>query len=151
MNKITVYKGIILLLILLNTALIAFIVGGPNRPPPNPEVAMEGIRQNFDFDEQQMEQFLLSRDKHAKATQDLTQKLKAASLAYYQSSDQDEKDSLFQVADQYSDAIYLANNTHFDEVRAICRPDQLPKVKTFIDALMDRNNKEGGQPGKPKR
>lgn len=152
MNKITVYKGIILLLVLLNTALIAFIVmgprKGPKRPPRDAQMAMESIQKNFDFDDQQMEQFLLSRNKHAAKTRDLTRKLKAASLAYYQNGDPNKKDSLFQVADQYSDAIYLANDTHFEEVRAICRPDQLPRVKTFIGALMGRENDKGGQPRK---
>ncbi|GAB5553054.1 MAG: hypothetical protein Sapg2KO_26450 [Saprospiraceae bacterium] len=152
MNKETVYKGIILLLILLNVALVSFLVMGPQKgpggPPPSDRVATASIKQNFEFDDKQIEQFILSRDKHARTMKALTPKLKEASLAYYQSSNIEQKDSLFQIADQYSDEIYFANNAHFEEVRAICRPDQLSKVNTFIGALMGRDENKGGRPRK---
>lgn len=153
MNKETVYKGIILLLTLLNVALVAFLLMGPQKgplgpPPADDQTATAAIKQNFGFDDQQIEQFVLSRNKHAKKMKALTPKLKEASLAYYQSSKAEEKDSLFQIADQYSDEIYFANNAHFEEVRTICTPEQLPKMNIFINALLNKDNKKGSKPKK---
>lgn len=143
MNRLSMYKWVVAVLVILNIGLTAFILLGKGKPPhkgpANKEQAIKQIQKQFSFDDTQLAAFHASMDRHFAQMQVLSPKLKEVSLAYYLSNGEvAEKDSLLQLADQYSDAIYLANNRHFEEVRSICASEQLPKMEEFITNLMNK-------------
>jgi hypothetical protein len=140
MTKITTLKLIIAVLLLLNIVLIGSKMLKPNGPPPLPKgergKPME-VMDHFGFDEEQMTLFDVSREKHKRAMVTLRPQLEQASLAYYTTTYSGvDSDAIFAIADSLNDEIYKANKEHFDELRAICRPDQLKHVDSFIQVLI---------------
>ena len=87
----------------------------------------------------QIKLFEISKTKHMKQSKSLSMELKDASLAYYNYSAVNEiKDSLYSNIESITQKIYKANQNHFDDVRRICNPAQLPEMDFFIKGLINR-------------
>ena len=139
MNRIKVLQSFIVLLLVINVVLLAlfFFRGGRPKPPLNDADAKAKILQHFKFDADQMAAFEQSKTTHRAAYRELDKELTQLGKAYYLSSDdvqtkQTMLDSILVVTQQ----IYQANDQHMREIRAICKPDQLPKMDRFIANLM---------------
>ena len=106
------------------------------------------IQEKFHFDDTQMKAFNLSREKHFKAINATKRQLAEHSQAYYLTPDQQTttKDSLLQLIQTQNLEIYRINNTHLEEIRQICRPDQIPYLKEFIKEQARSPNNMNGPP-----
>lgn len=139
MNRIKVLQSFIVLLLIINVILLAlfFFGGGRPKPPVSDADAKAKILQHFQFDAEQMAAFERSRATHRAAYRTLDKELTQLGKAYYLSTDDTQAkqvmlDSILVV----SQRIYEANDQHMREIRAICKPDQLPKMDRFIANLM---------------
>lgn len=114
----------------------------------NPEQDRNSIIHRFSFDDNQVELFEISKTKHMEQSRSLAMELEDASLAYYNYSGVNEiKDSLYSNIEYITQKIYKANSIHFDDVRSICTPEQLPEMDLFIKSLLSR---KGPQPRRRK-
>jgi len=122
----------------MNLLLVGFLYLRPSpMGPPHlrgKAAADRFIKDKFKFDDAQLEAFLRSKDKHFEAINSTRRQLTEYSQAYYLLPIQQTaaKDSLLQLIQAQNLEIYSINNTHLEEIRQICRPDQLPYLKDFI-------------------
>lgn len=147
MNKSRFYKAIILGLVILNIALLLFLVlgrkkkSGPRDHPHNPEFALDRISTHFGFDESQVKLFEASKNKHKNSVNFLYLQLEETSKQYYLvESDEELRDSLLSIITNSNHNIYKSNTLHFDEIRKICTSEQLPKIDRFIQNLISNNS-----------
>ena len=149
MKKIKTLKLIIALLLLINIGQVAFFLLSPrfigNRPFP-PKVA---IQERFDLNDAQMSLFIESRDKHRMQVRKLNKTLEDLSLSYYSSLNAAQQSTLLDSITATTKAIYVQTHHHFEEMRAICGADQLPKMDGFIRDLIHRKDRK--VPPKPTR
>ncbi|MEM6700894.1 MAG: hypothetical protein AAF599_21000, partial [Bacteroidota bacterium] len=106
------------------------------------------LHRQMGFDEAQMERFEASKEVHRVKMQKYQQQLKKLSKTYYylNATDTLDRTALLVEINQVSSNIYETNAQHFDDLRAICTPKQLPKLDRFIDHLIS-----GHQPPKGAR
>jgi len=124
----------------MNIALISFMVlnKGPKRGGERP--AENLLKEKFKFDDAQMLQFDLSRDEHKKKGRVLKEKLNETSRKFYNSAeDTADRQALLDSILSLSKEVYLNNENHFNDMRAICKKDQLDNIESFIDGLMDKD------------
>ncbi len=146
MNKTKLLSILVGLLVLLNVITLCFLLIGMQRNHHNPEEGRKSIMNRFSFNGNQIKLFEISKTKHMKQSKSLSMELKDASLAYYNYSAVNEiKDSLYSNIESITQKIYKANQNHFDDVRRICNPAQLPEMDFFIKGLINRKRP---QPGK---
>ena len=144
MNKIKLLSLLVGLLVLLNVIVLCFFLfSKQHRGPINghhiPDRPGNDIKESFGFNDNQADLFEISKGKHVEESKSLSKELKDASLAYYKHSASIEiKDSLYANVESITQKIYVANDTHFNEVRNICTPDQLPQMDEFIKGLLTR-------------
>jgi len=146
MNKTTTLKWLVGLLVLLNIGIIAFMFSSrkpPHRHIDNKDKSEKLVQKRFNFDEDQMNRFRSSKEKHESKTTEISKALAESSRAYYQikASDLEKKDSMRNEILLLSNEIYLANDQHFQEMREICRPDQLHELENFINSILGANKR----------
>lgn len=142
MNKIKLLSIVVGLLVLLNVIVLSFLFLGmnnhPNQGPPNREGTRNSLIEKFGFDENQINLFEISRTKHMELSRSHSKQLEEASIAYYNSSASNEiRDSLYSNVESMTQKTYKANSTHFEDVRNICTPEQLPEMDNFIKGLLN--------------
>jgi len=149
MNKISILKWLVGLLVLLNIAILAFMFFGNKPHPPHKGKMSKGdkfIQKRFNFNDEQMKVFKASKQKHTNSTTAVAKSLVDASKAYYllDVNKTTEKDSMLNEMLLMSKDIFLANDQHFQEMRDNCNPDQLHELDNFINSLLgpDRPSKK---------
>lgn len=140
MNKIKTLKSLVLILAVINIVLIASIFFR-KRPPHrlNEKKAESVIQKRFSFDDNQMNAFKESKNKHKEKSKELESSLEKISAEFYTSSsivNEHLLDSILIITED----IYKLNDTHFDEIRSICKKDQLPEVEEFIIQHISRRS-----------
>ena len=144
MSKVRLLLLVVGVLTVLNVILLAIVFSsvfsGSNSQEAMQRREDRQIREIFLFDDNQMQAFLDSKDRHGTAIRPLQIKLQQASEQYYLFPDEasDQKSLLLDSIMDYSRQIYLLNDRHFDEIRKICRPDQLKHVNGLIIDLLRR-------------
>lgn len=147
MNKIKTLQIISSILLLINIALIAFMVF--NRGPKQGRQAPgKMVKEIFNFDESQMEKFKEFRDEHRHLGREISSQLKSTSKAFYNTIDPLQKEILLDSILSQSKEIYFNNEKHFNDIRSICKPEQITNMEKFIDELME---KQSSHPPKRKR
>ncbi|MDF1696159.1 MAG: hypothetical protein P1U56_10020 [Saprospiraceae bacterium] len=141
MNKQNILIGIIGILLLLNIGLVSALFMGKragNHPQPrNDQHANKIIKERFDFTDEQMATFLASKNKHRTSMEEIKPALNAMSSTYYmQSTSSMQKDSLLSEINLLTNNIYEANHLHFQEIKAICQPNQMAELDQFIKHLI---------------
>lgn len=144
MNKIKTLSSLVGILALINIGLLVFLfLGKPKGHGPegfrSKEKAELFIQKKFGFDAAQMDQFRESKKKHRDTSIKLEKELHDLSKSFYLAESpgmDEERDSLLQKINVISGRIYLNNVNHFEDVRKICRPDQLPELKNFINGML---------------
>ncbi len=158
MNKIKTLSFLVGILALINIGLLIFLLMGPPRHKGpkgmrGKENAEKFIQMKFGFDEGQMKQFRRSKVEHMNTSKALYSQLDKLSAVYYNDDSTDNnanQDSLLNDIQVLSEEIYRNNKKHFDEVRGICRSDQLPELENFINGLIQRNG-SADRPGKRRK
>ena len=151
MNKVALLSWMVILLAILNITILTvfcYRTPDPSRPPRQFRDQAEAdrfIRETFDFDAAQLQKFRQSKQRQMLAVRDTERQLRLTSHSFYLLSSEKPglKDSLMTKIQQLNRDIYRINDRHFQEVRAICRPDQVGKLDGFINGLL-----RGNDPGK---
>lgn len=149
MSKIKTLTILVGILALINIGLLIFLlIGKPKGHGPkgmrDKEKAEMFIQKKFGFDENQMKSFAKSKMIHRSLAQDLEAQLNDLSKSFYTIESDDiqvVRDSLMKEINSVSESIYMNNVKHFDEVRAICKPEQLPEMESFVNGLLKRKKK----------
>lgn len=147
MNKKLTLNVLLVVMVVLNVALLAFILfNGPNRPKAK---GKNFIQKEFGLTDEQMVTLEKSKDVHIKATRALNDKIQKSSIEYYQYvGDPMVKDSLLQIVTTLNKSFYQINDKHIDELRALCSPDKQDELERFIKAQIGRAN--NGPPRLPR-
>ncbi|MCB0601410.1 MAG: hypothetical protein KDC28_09285 [Saprospiraceae bacterium] len=144
MSKVRLLVLVVSILTVLNVVLLAIVFSSVIAGNRNPDVqrAREDrqIREIFHFDDQQMQAFLASKKRHGEAIREVQNLLQQSSERYYLMADTDaaKKSILLDSINDLTRQIYLLNDRHFNEIRQICRPEQLPHVDGLIIDLLRR-------------
>jgi hypothetical protein len=147
MNKIKTLGILVGVLSVVNIGLLIFIfLGIPKSPGPNgfvdKEKAEKFIQEKFGFDETQMIEFRKSKSDHLQHAKELEMNLENLSRSYYTVDNPEQRDSILNRISEISRNIYENNVIHFDQVRSICTPDQLPEMEHFINGLLRQKEKD---------
>ena len=100
-----------------------------------------------------MAKFEESRNEIAKKLDALNNTLSSLSKSYYQmemSGNENQKESLLRKISLANERIYKAHDKHFEDIRAICNPEQLGNVDEFIEILLNggQGRLRGPRPGR---
>jgi hypothetical protein len=124
-------------LFLLNLGTIGFLYF--NRPQP-PRELFRVITKELNFDDQQQEQFFALRDQHRSSMDKLDQAFANILEKYLQLLKENEPSSA--IRDSLENALALIEKQkaavtlkHFQEVKALCRPDQVKNFEGLIPQL----------------
>lgn len=155
MKQIQFYKYAIAGLVLLNLALIGFFI--LSKPlPPQPLHGDFGIQapRILHLNAEQRKAFRFSADSHHRKMQALSLRQKELLAHYFQQivdSSQTDNALLLQKAEQLEREKIEITYQHFEEVKSILKPEQLPYFKEFMQAVLDvmsTNSKKNAPPPK---
>ncbi|MEM0993922.1 MAG: hypothetical protein AAGI49_12865 [Bacteroidota bacterium] len=163
MNKVQILSILVAALLLLNLALIygltqrSFTAGAEQLSEEErmemPRRDGQQLHRQMDFNEAQMERFEASKELHRVKMQKYQQQLRKLSKTYYylNATDTLDRTALLAEINQVSNNIYQTNARHFDDLRAICTPEQLPKLDRFIGHLISGHQPPKGAKRPPKK
>lgn len=155
MNKTQLLSILVGILVIMNITAISFLLFKGQKGPMGPRMGNAAaadafIKDEFGFDDTQMINFSKSKMKHQESIKPAEEELRKVSKAYYHLKPIDSsRDSLLNLIAQSSRNIYTINMEHLDEVRAICKNDQMENLEQFIDQLFNDDNAHKGP--RPKR
>jgi periplasmic protein CpxP/Spy len=148
MNKIKYLMAIGVGLCLLNIGLMAFIFF---RQPPTPGPDMHGppgirpedrprhlIIKRLDFDEAQVRQYDTLIEAHRAAVRKLEDSIRTTKNQLYATLNQDgtaAKDPLVATLGSLQRQMELIHYSHFEDIKKLCRPDQLQRFKELTADL----------------
>ena len=159
MNKTKTLSILVGILVVLNIALLVFLLFGRAKGPKRGGHHGKGkpsrfIQKTFDFDEKQMAQFDQSKESHFENLRELHSELSQLSESFYlidRNEDSSKSDSLMSEINSLNQEIYMRNLKHFEEVRSICTPDQVDGMEAFIKELVKRQRGKRGKRRKGRR
>lgn len=148
MNKNSILTGLLVLMIVLNVALLAFIMfNAPKRSSHNNKSKVRGsefLQKEFGLNDEQLLKLDESREEHFKATKALNEQIQKSSIEYYKyTGDPIVKDSLLQVVTDQNRSFYVINDKHIDELRALCSADKKDEIERFIKAQINNRGNTG--------
>lgn len=137
MNKIKLLTFAVIGLLLLNLATLSFLFLNP--PGGNHHKPQEIIIDKLHFDENQQKQYKHIIEWHSHRINDLDDKFKTTKENLYQllaqNVDEKKKDSLISVLANYQREIEITHFKHFQEIKKICRKDQLQDYNDLTSEL----------------
>ena len=145
MNKIKLLSILVGLQLALNIVALSFLFLNKDRSHERPHTREQkdsGLKEQFGFNDDQMQSFQISKEKHQEESKILRHELADASTNYYNTEvgDSNRIEHYTEVMD-LTKRIYEVNTQHFDDVRSICTQDQLPTMEKFIRSLTRKINK----------
>ena len=138
MNKIKLLTLAVIGLLLLNLATLSFLF--LNAPKGNLHKPQEIIIEKLHFDENQPRQYKQIIQWHKGRIKDLDEKVKQAKENLYhlllaQNVDEKKKDSLIFALANYQHDIEITHFKHFQEIKKICRNDQMQDYNDLTSEL----------------
>jgi Spy/CpxP family protein refolding chaperone len=158
MSKTKLLYGIIGLLILLNTSILVLVLAQPHPPRPDEQHRPDPknvIISELQFDAAQQAAFATSMHKHHDQIEQLDERLLATRQQLYQllatnQPDLAKKSEYMQQDLQIQAQIEETHWQHFQEIKQICRPDQLPKFAQLTTKFSQLFSKKGHPPHPPR-
>ncbi len=152
--------AVIILLLLANIGTLVFF--WLNRPgankPPQQDAAAEYIIRETGFDKQQEAQYRKLIEEHQSQVRQIRDSIRVAKDRFFKLVEQDNtsdslKEALAKQASDLTATLDLTTLHHFEQVKAICRPDQLKKFESIIGEAVKMMGPQGnnGRPGPPPR
>jgi periplasmic protein CpxP/Spy len=150
-NKIL--KVAVLLLLVTNIALVAFMVMGKKKPPKEKVSPEEVFAKELGLSDDQKATHRQMKDAHMKVIRPLMDSLRDAKTAFYMQTKESElSDSLLTAYSNQISSLQIkadkATLAHFKRVRAFLKPDQQPKFDTLVKKMMQRGRKDTAQKAK---
>lgn len=130
MKKETLYKIVIGVLLLLNLLQIGFFLVG-RRPPPDRNRNFDPVK-ILHLDKKQADQFLEISISHHEKMVKLQDLQKLATENYFKNSTTEELEELKKL---HTEKLKITND-HFNEVKSILKPEQLPYFQRFKDKAL---------------
>lgn len=137
MTKSTFNTFVIIGLLVSNLILAGFLFFG--KPHPNRQKPREKVIQVLGFDDAQIARYDVFIKKHRAQVTDFEKKAFEAKTALYEclnGSDLSKRDSLLESLASMQFAIETIHYKHFEEIKSICRPDQLANFATLTEDLV---------------
>lgn len=133
MNKSKFLSIIIVLLLVSNGVLIYFLVG----KPPRPEGPKALIIEQLHFDAKQIKTYELLIQKHRSQINREEQQIRQLKQELYQELNKTvpKKDSIIAELVFHQKRIEDIHYEHFEDIKAICKPAQLPYFKKLTHEL----------------
>ena len=131
MNKTKLFGIAALVLLLANVFLLYTLMGG--KPKPNRGPKTEIIRM-LHFDKQQADDYELLIKKHHDEIRPLEMKMFQLKSDFYNqlnTNNESEKDSIAALIGQTQIKIESANYQHFEEIKKLCKPEQMSYFTEF--------------------
>jgi protein CpxP len=145
------YKVLLLLvgiLLVTNAVLLLFFVGKKPKEKQRTRhdrsaVMREFLKDSVGFNDQQLAQFDQIRDQHQQDVRVLFEDMRKAKLSFYQllnqsaSADSANQAAASVIADKQK-ALDLAFFKYFQQVRTICRPEQVTRYDSLVQQIIRR-------------
>ena len=146
MSKTKFLTILVVLLLILNAVTLYFLVGNkpaPKKKPNGNSSYSEYMSKKLNFDTVQFQQLKALRDNHKKELDSLRKEDRQVQEAKTQMlkegvTDSARLDSIFTLAAANKKKFELAFHKHFMQIRALCRPDQLPLFNQTLDEMNKR-------------
>jgi Spy/CpxP family protein refolding chaperone len=141
----------VILLLLANIALVAFMVMGKDKKNPAPEkggkAVFERLVKEIGMTDAQQKQYDSLREAHFSKIRPLFDSMRVKRQLFFNLSKDDTlNDSLINVYTSYiAEKQIMADKLtllHFHQVRKILNPDQQPKFDVFIKKMMQRSRRD---------
>jgi hypothetical protein len=149
MNKKTLNRLLIAVLLITNLLLLGFIFFSKHPHPPGPK---HFIVKKLGFDREQIEKYEGLIKSHQEAMQKLESKMKASKNELYSSLSKNEdkpaNDSLLVELGKTQIEIEKLHYQHFSEIKKICRKEQIPAFEALTVELVNLFNRGGMKKGK---
>jgi len=154
MSKVRILSIALVLLLVLNGITLFMLVDhqGPNDgvPPRDRPKMMVMERTGFDTDQVRAYEALIDRHRAAILSQDEALGYARRDLFNdLRAADPVRRDSIVQRIAALQAQVEMINHAHFAEVRALCKPDQLPRFDAMIGELASffgKRRPEGPRP-----
>ncbi|MBI1782473.1 MAG: periplasmic heavy metal sensor [Sphingobacteriales bacterium] len=154
-SRSKIYLIIISLLLIINIALVwFFVISKPARPDDGRLGITEMLKNEVGFDEAQMKQALEMKKRHREKIKPYFDEVRKAKESFYvllqnpQVSDSVRK-AAAAVIGQKQEELDMAIFSNFNEIRQLCKPDQLIKFDSSMQQIvkhMIANPRRGRQP-----
>lgn len=139
MNKIKLLTGSTIVLLVVNLALVGFIVFGKPPRPGDPDARKRQIIEKLGFDDAQVHEYERIIEDHRSAMRDNNQKMRALKNELYTTlingAPESVKDSLILAISHEQISIENTHYTHFQNIKKICKPEQMKKFEELTDEL----------------
>lgn len=140
MNKLKLYKILIAFLIIANLVMVWQLMSFKKRPP-RAEGPRNEIIKELHFDKHQIMLYDDLIKKHREDIRGTEQKLNNLKSAYFLQLNTNrqsmQKDSVLQLIGKMAMEKEQINYKHFEDIRKICKPNQLPDFKNLVNQLND--------------
>lgn len=143
-SKSKVYLIIISLLLIINIALVwFFVIDKRGRPDDGRLRIIEMLKKEVGFDETQMKQAMEMKKRHLEKIKPYFDEVRKAKESFYvllqnpQVNDSVRK-AAAAVIGQKQEALDMAIFTNFNEIRQLCKPDQLIKFDSSMQQVVKR-------------
>ena len=160
MSKIKLLTIAVIGLFLLNAGIITFMLlrnpplPGEGGPPMHKDAPRKAIVQMLHFDKEQEGQYKELIDQHQALIRDLDDKIADTKNELYQTLSSENtaaKDSLLLTLADLQKLVESVHYGHFQEIKKICRPDQLrdfDKLTKELSSLFSRTARNNPPPPK---
>ena len=140
MNKKKVLIILVVVLTLINVLFIAFHLFGPHRRHgERGKEKQEFVIRELDFDKMQQKEYRNLVVIHSQTILSLRKKQVDIKTNLYQTIGEEntsnKRGDYLQKLSLINNEIELTNLNHFDDIRALCRKDQIPRFKKFRSNL----------------
>lgn len=139
MNKIKLLTGSTIVLLVVNLALVGFIVFGKPPRPGDPDARKREIIEKLGFDDSQVHEYERIIEDHRSAMRDNNQRMRALKNELYTTLNNGApdrvKDSLILAISFAHISIEQTNYNHFKNIKKICKPEQMKKFEELTDEL----------------
>jgi len=149
MNKLKTLKYISGILLLLNIALIIFILS-PKPGHRSGGLHEKQIHKQFKFDDDKMQKFKASRNQHKTKLEEKKKVLNELAIQYYLTDKKSNKQEILDKIIKNTISIYDANDIHINDIKALCDSKQMKQMEEFITGLIKKTDGQSPPPKKKK-
>lgn len=161
MSKIKFLTTLVVLLLLLNAVTLFFLIGKKDGNRQRPQVTgrpySDYITKKLQLDTVQQQELKLLRDKHKQELEQLRKEDKQVQDAKMQLikngvTDSATVDSILTLSAMVKKKYEITFHNHFMQIRALCKPEQLPLFYQTLDEMNKRRMQGfGDRKGSPKK
>lgn len=139
MNKIKLLSGSTIVLLIINLALVGFIVLGKSPRPGGSDARKKIIIEKLGFDDTQVQEYERIINNHRTSMRESDQQMRTLKNELYATLTTDTpinvKDSLILAISRVQINIEHIHYTHFENIKKICKHEQMKKFAELTDEL----------------